>query len=58
MTLKEVSPRKVLAQVAAAITAEIHPNIVIIGSLAAACAVALLLLLLTLVSFVGLLVKR
>jgi hypothetical protein len=35
MTLKEVSPEKVLAQVAAAIPAEIHPNVVIIGSLAA-----------------------
>lgn len=35
MTLKEVSPRKVLAEVAAAIPPEIHPNVVIIGSLAA-----------------------
>ena len=35
MTLKEVSPQKVLAEVAAAIPAEIHPNVVIIGSLAA-----------------------
>jgi hypothetical protein len=32
---KEVSPRKVLAQVAAAIPPDVHPNIVIIGSLAA-----------------------
>jgi hypothetical protein len=32
---KEVSPRKVLAQVAAAIPPDAHPNIVIIGSLAA-----------------------
>jgi len=32
---KEVSPRKVLAQVAAAIPSDVHPNIVIIGSLAA-----------------------
>jgi hypothetical protein len=32
---KEVWPRKVLAQVAAAIPSEVHPNIIIIGSLAA-----------------------
>jgi hypothetical protein len=32
---QEVSPRKVLAQVAAAIPPDVHPNIVIIGSLAA-----------------------
>jgi hypothetical protein len=31
---KEISPRKVLAQVAAAIPPDVHPNIVIIGSLA------------------------
>ena len=35
MTLKEVSPQKVLAEVAGAIPAAIHPNVVIIGSLAA-----------------------
>jgi hypothetical protein len=33
---KEVSPRKVLAQIAAALPSEVHPNIIIIGSLAAA----------------------
>jgi hypothetical protein len=34
--IKEVSPRKVLAQVASAVPRELHSNIVIIGSLAAA----------------------
>ena len=29
---KEVSPRKVLAEVAAAVAADVHPNIIIIGS--------------------------
>ena len=33
---KEVSPRNVLAQIAAAVPPEVHPNIIIIGSLAAA----------------------
>jgi hypothetical protein len=33
---KEVSPHKVLAEVAAAVPADVHPNIIIIGSLAAA----------------------
>lgn len=33
---KEISPRKVLAEVAAAIPPDVHPNIIIIGSLAAA----------------------
>lgn len=33
---KEISPRKVLAEVAAAVPADVHPNIIIIGSLAAA----------------------
>jgi hypothetical protein len=33
---KEVSPRKVLAQIASALPFEVHPNIIIIGSLAAA----------------------
>lgn len=33
---KEVSPRKVLAEVAAAVPSDVHPNIIIIGSLAAA----------------------
>jgi hypothetical protein len=32
---QEVSPRKVLAEVAAAVPPEVHPNLVIIGSLAA-----------------------
>lgn len=32
---REVSPRKVLAEIAAAVPREVHPNIVIIGSLAA-----------------------
>lgn len=34
--IREVSPRQVLAEVAAAIPSDVHPNIVIIGSLAAA----------------------
>ena len=33
---KEISPRKVLAEVAAAVPADVHPNIIIIGSLATA----------------------
>lgn len=33
---KEISPRNVLAEVAAAVPADVHPNIIIIGSLAAA----------------------
>lgn len=33
---KEVSPRKVFAEVAAAVPPDVHPNIIIIGSLAAA----------------------
>jgi hypothetical protein len=33
---KEISPRKVLAEVAAAVPPDVHPNIIIIGSLAAA----------------------
>ena len=33
--LKEVSPRKVLAEVATALPGDVHPNIIIIGSLAA-----------------------
>lgn len=34
--IKEVSPHKVLADIAAAIPRDVHPNIIIIGSLAAA----------------------
>jgi len=34
--VKEVSPRKVLAEIASAVPSEGHPNIIIIGSLAAA----------------------
>jgi len=33
---REISPRKVLAEVAAAVPSDIHQNIIIIGSLAAA----------------------
>ena len=34
---REVSPRRVLAEVAAAVPREVHPNIIIIGSLFVVC---------------------